>query len=238
MQEIWKEVKALTGIEVSNFGNVRSWRCKGKPCNIRADKSHLLSQKDNGHGYKCINIRENGKSIHLYVHRIVAEAFIPNPNNFPQINHKDECKSNNHCDNLEWCTSAYNHQYGTINQRISEKMKKRTGALNHMFGKHLSEEAKEKIRLAHLGTHASIETKKKLSEQRKGTGNPFFGKTHSEETKRKISESNTGKYSGKNNPMFGKSAYANKTEDEIKEINRKKSESLKAFYKNKTTKGE
>ena len=107
-----------------------------------------------------------------------------------------------------------------------------------MFGKHLSEETKEKIRLAHLGTHASIETKKKLSEQRKGTGNSFFGKTHSEETKRKISEANTGKYSGKNNPMFGKSSYANKTEDEIKEIKRKISESLKAFYKNKITKGE
>ena len=122
MQEIWKEVKALTGIEVSNFGNVRSWRCKGKPCNIRADKPHLLSQKDNGHGYKCINIRENGKSIHLYVHRIVAEAFIPNPNNYPEVNHKDENMQNNKVNNLEWCNHSYNQNYGNRNKKVQEKL--------------------------------------------------------------------------------------------------------------------
>ena len=59
------------------------------------------------------------------MHRLVAIAFIPNPNNLPQVNHKDEDKSNNHVDNLEWCSRNYNINYGTRNKRCSEKMKGR-----------------------------------------------------------------------------------------------------------------
>lgn len=79
----------------------------------------------NSDGYYCVAIRENGKQYNVRVHRLVAEAFIPNPNNLPIVNHKDENKTNNKVDNLEWCTSQYNNTYGTKKQREAQtKMEK------------------------------------------------------------------------------------------------------------------
>ena len=76
-------------------------------------------------GYLQLDLRLDGRKsehrVHLAIHRLVARAFLPNPENLPQVNHKDEDKENNRVDNLEWCTNKYNHNYGTHNERVAQK---------------------------------------------------------------------------------------------------------------------
>lgn len=77
-------------------------------------------------GYKRVSIiNKNGVRKHVLVHRLIAMAFVPNPNNEEQVNHLDEDKTNNHADNLEWCSRKRNVNYGTAQQRRSEKRKKK-----------------------------------------------------------------------------------------------------------------
>ena len=117
MNEIWKPVKGFAGLyEVSNKGNVRSLKWYG------GSKVRELSQAENKKGYRQVNLC-NGKGNMRYVHRLVAEAFIPNPNNLPCINHKDENPRNNCVENLEWCDQKYNCNYGHHNERNSAAQK-------------------------------------------------------------------------------------------------------------------
>jgi len=119
MQEIWKDVKNYEGIyQISNLGNVRSLeRLDNK--NRRTHAKDITSKKSKNN-YKFVTLYKNGKSKMYLIHRLVAEAFIPNPNNLPQVNHIDENITNNKVDNLEWCTPKYNSNYGTRNKRLSE----------------------------------------------------------------------------------------------------------------------
>ena len=136
--EEWKPIKGYEGLyEVSNLGRVKSLNRKILCSNglIKEIKEKILTPKDNGKGYLNVHLSKNGNHKHLYIHRLVAEAFIPNPNNLPQVNHKDENKSNNCVDNLEWCTAKYNMNYGTHNERVSKNNK----------GKKMSEETLNKI---------------------------------------------------------------------------------------------
>lgn len=88
-------------------------------------KGHRIPvYKDHG-GYLIACCSQNRKKINIKVHRAVAMAFLSNPNNLPQVNHKDEDKTNNHVDNLEWCTSKYNSNYGTAKERSREKKGKK-----------------------------------------------------------------------------------------------------------------
>lgn len=100
--EIWKDV--CDGYKVSNYGRVLSL-AKTTIRGRKYDKILSASKKDNG--YYTVSINGNNE----YVHRLVAKAFIDNPNNFNEINYKDEDKSNNRVDNLEWCTKSYNVSY-------------------------------------------------------------------------------------------------------------------------------
>lgn len=136
MIEIWKDIPGYEKFyQVSNLGNVRSKdrlvvidnyenhhaTCKGFSY-IKPGK--IMKQHTNKFGYYTISLVDENKIGKGYmVHRLVAMAFIENPNNLPFINHKDENKENNNVDNLEWCTSEYNTNYGSCLKRRSEKQR-------------------------------------------------------------------------------------------------------------------
>ena len=115
--EIYKEIIGFDGYEISNLGNVKSLERNvtrksklGKEY-IYHLKEKILSKRKDKDGYEIVNLFNNGKETTLKVHRLVAEAFIDNPNNLPIINHKDCNTSNNSVENLEWCDYSYNNSY-------------------------------------------------------------------------------------------------------------------------------
>lgn len=111
--EVFLSVPGYEGYyEISNLGNIKSLR-SGK----------LMKQSKNKDGYKLVSLTIGGKSKCFSVHRLVAFAFIPNPENLPEINHKDENPSNNCADNLEWCDRKYNLNYGGYRERMSKTQK-------------------------------------------------------------------------------------------------------------------
>jgi len=115
--ELWKDVAGYEGLyEISDAGNVRR---NGKVLN------HNVNVKN---GYHSVQLCKNGVHKRVYVHRLVAVAFLPNPKNLPQINHKDEHKENNTVENLEWCSVKYNNNHGKNcpTQRISKRIKQIT----------------------------------------------------------------------------------------------------------------
>lgn len=115
--EIWKDVVGHEGLyQVSNTGNVRSLNYGGH------GYAKVLIPKQNNRGRLWMELRNNGKKRYALVHRLVAEAFIPNPQELPQINHIDENPQNNDVSNLEWCTQSYNIRHSR--QRYSDGNKK------------------------------------------------------------------------------------------------------------------
>ena len=112
--EYWKDISGYEGrYQVSNKGRVRSLQAKTK---TKPYKGGVLTLMTDSMGYKLVNLSRKSYK----VHRLVAAAFIENPNGLPCINHKDEDKTNNNAENLEWCTHRYNNNYGTRNARISQ----------------------------------------------------------------------------------------------------------------------
>lgn len=117
-EEIWKDVAGFEGYyQISNFGRVRSLdriKCDGIRMKGRIKKTHLDSC-----GYEMVQLRKDGAIKHMSIHRLVATAFIPNPNNLPQVNHIDEVRNHNTIDNLEWCSVVYNQNYGHRKEKAS-----------------------------------------------------------------------------------------------------------------------
>ena len=122
--EEWKDIPTLEGrYQASSKGRIRSLdMITNNGTQLRKGKIRKLN-KDK-YGYFHVSIIQDGKTKFPFVHRLVAMTFIPNPNNYPQINHKDECKENNCIENLEWCDANYNTNYGTRNIRTSESLEK------------------------------------------------------------------------------------------------------------------
>ena len=124
MTEIWKDIVGYEGLyQVSNLGNVKrlkGYKGRGKGYIV---EEHLIQPSINSRGYQNVILCKNGKTKTFTMHRLVAIAFLDNSDNFPQVNHKDENELNNCVDNLEWCDSKYNNNYGTRNKKCSDKWK-------------------------------------------------------------------------------------------------------------------
>jgi hypothetical protein len=133
MNEEWKDIKDFEGLyKINSFGRVKS--CSRRI--IRRDGSFTdihekyLKPGNNGTGYLFVYLWKDNKQKRYYVHRLVAEHFIPNPNNLPQINHKDENKENNIVTNLEWCSNIYNQLY---NDKAKKAQSSRSIPITQIF---------------------------------------------------------------------------------------------------------
>ena len=180
--------------KVSNFGRILSLNYKN------TGKAKLMTPVERKDGYFQVGFSKNGEYKKRLVHRLIAETFLPNPENKPCINHKIEGEKGKKINmvifnedgsvdeertTIEWATYEENNNYATRNERISKAHK---GEKNHFFGKHLSEEHKRKLSKAKKGKHLSEEHKRKLSEAQKGEKNHNYGKQLSDETRKKMSE--------------------------------------------------
>lgn len=125
MKEEWRDVVGYEGLyQVSNWGRIKSLSRIDARGHKRKEK--ILKVSINKYGYKVISLYKNSKEKKYFVHRLVAEAFIPNPDNLPEVNHiidDYEHRSDNRVENLEWCTRDYNVNYGDRNKRQSKSMK-------------------------------------------------------------------------------------------------------------------
>lgn len=119
--EVWKPIKSFQGkYEISNMGRVAS--VDRILSNGRHQRGRILKTRIDKYGYEVVNLRDGDKVFNLFVHRLVATHFLPNWDRLPQVNHRDENKTNNKVINLEWCDGFYNQNYGTINIRRSKSL--------------------------------------------------------------------------------------------------------------------
>lgn len=123
---IWKNISNFPEYQISDTGEVRSTKYWGQFRRINSDG--ILKQRTYKSGYKYVNLYRGGHMYSVKIHRLVAQEFLPNPNSYPMVNHKDENKSNNNVDNLEWCDAAYNLNYRDLQKRSHIKQKRRIGA--------------------------------------------------------------------------------------------------------------
>ena len=134
MEEIWKDIQGYEGLyQISNLGNVKTlhYGQKVHNHNWESTPSRLLKQKTSTSGYQRVELYKKDSRKCFYVHRLVAIAFLENPENKPQINHKDGNKFNNCIDNLEWATSSENLKHAHQTGLKPSSMKGVTGHKSH-----------------------------------------------------------------------------------------------------------
>lgn len=135
--EIWKDILNKPGYKISNLGRVKSkTRIVVSSYRTRIQKGRILKQWKSRCGYFYVQLQVNKKGKHEQVHRLVAIAFVPNPLNKSQVNHKDSNKTNNRHTNLEWATHQENMDHGKLHKRFVE-------GINHPLVKLTNEQVKE-----------------------------------------------------------------------------------------------
>lgn len=152
-EEIWKDIQGYEGLyKVSNCGNV--WSCITK---------RILKPSKNTHTkHLGVILCKNSKKKRFQIHRLVAQAFIPNPLNLPQVNHINEIQDDNRSINLEWCSLKYNNRYSSYKLKGKIPWNKGKKGLYK-----LSDETKQKIREVHIGRKLTTQTKQKISDSLK-----------------------------------------------------------------------
>lgn len=203
MEEIWKPVRGYEGLyEVSNLGRVKALERLVLNNGGLQRKHEKILKASTTRTYLGVALCKDGKVKRYSVHRLVAIAFLENPNNKAYVDHIDTNPLNNRADNLRWVTTQENcmNPLTRINNSNSKKG-------HPCYLKHHSKETAEKIRQKHLGRKASEETRKKLSESHKGKKHSeesiekrrlkMIGHSVSEETRQKIREKITGVHKGK-----------------------------------------
>lgn len=129
-KEIWHNIQGYEGLyQISCYGRVKSLKREqtivshnqyGEFSFVKKIPERILKLETAKTGYIFVELKKNNKRKHFYIHRLVAESFLPNPYNYPQINHIDEVKSNNKLENLEWCDASYNMNYGAVRNKIAK----------------------------------------------------------------------------------------------------------------------
>ena len=143
MEEVWKPIKDYEGLyEVSSLGRVRILNYR------KTGKGKILKNIECSNGYLTVGLRKNGKRKFLKVHRLVAEAFIPNPEGKPCIDHINTIKNDNRIENLRWVTHEENSNNPLTKKKMSES---HMGENHHMYGKHHLEETRKKMSESHKG---------------------------------------------------------------------------------------
>ena len=128
--EIWKDIKGYEGLyQISSLGRVKSLKryvrhSKGGMKIVNESIKGTFRHQD---GRERVELSKNGVNKKFFVYRLIAEAFIPNPNGYKEVNHKDENPANSSIDNLEWCNHLYNMNYGTRTERASLSKNKGVG---------------------------------------------------------------------------------------------------------------
>lgn len=129
LTEIWKEIQGYEILyEVSNKGRVRNKKT-----------NRILKCSLGTTGYPQVHLRKNSKPSTYLVHRLVAQAFLFNGNNLPEVNHIDEDKTNNDVTNLEWCTSKQNANHGTRLERCNGVRRNNTKNTKPVIGTHIAD---------------------------------------------------------------------------------------------------
>lgn len=150
VEEIWKDIKGYEGYyQISNLGNVKSlertvYHSDGR---VQVRKERIMSKRESTDGYYIAKLNVDKQSKSIAIHRLIAEAFIPNPNNFPEVNHIDTNRKNNKVENLEWCTRIDNIMHSVKLGHYKGK----SGENNPNYGNHaLSEKYKNDPELSML----------------------------------------------------------------------------------------